>query len=62
MILICFICLFVFSTMQTVMAGDMPQNTGEKTPASLQDDFSRIMQELREKSPLVCAARALTSR
>lgn len=53
MILICFICLFVFSTMQTVMAGDMPQNTGEKTPASLQDDFSRIMQELREKSPLL---------
>ena len=52
MILICFICFIVFSTMQTVMAADMP-DAGEKIPAALQDDFSRIMLEVRAKSPLL---------
>ena len=50
MILFCLICFIVFSTMQAVTAADM-QDAGEKTPVSLQDDFSRIMVEIREKSP-----------
>ena len=52
MILICLICFIVFSTMQAVTATDI-QGVGEKTSASLQDDFSRIMLAIREKSPLL---------
>ena len=52
MFLTCLICSIVFCTMQTVTATDM-QDGGDKTLSSLQDDFSRIMLEIREKSPLL---------